>query len=213
MQIARLIVCSTVLLSACSAPVAAVSDYIKFKRSTSQAAVASTPLTKGYDYLLVTVQGKSFLMARGAEESAPDGPVGVWYSGAGEVLRLQNGRVLSASGTPVQWTDVRLSAQPNWQALGTEATLERRRDESPGYHFGLTDTLTVTPIAAPRRSHFYGTPDASLHWFREVSSGNNALPSSLYAVRFDGQNSEVVYGEQCLSRSLCFSWQRWPNRT
>ncbi|KKB64730.1 hypothetical protein WM40_04965 [Robbsia andropogonis] len=211
MQIARLLVCATVLLGACSAPVTAVSDYIKFKRSSSQASVARTPLTKGYAYLLVTVQGKSFLMARGAQESAPGGTVDVWYSGAGEVLRLQNGRVLAASGTPVEWTDVRLSAQPDWQSIGADATLQRRRDESPGYHFGLMDQLTVTPIAAPHRSGFYGVPDPSLHWFRETSSGENALPASRYAVRFDGQTSEVVYGEQCLSRSLCFSWQRWPN--
>jgi len=204
---------ASLLLSACSAPVRAVTDYVQFKRGGSQANVAKTPLTPGFDYLLITVNRKSFLMARGGTESSPDGAIDIWYSGSREVMRLQNGRIIGSSGTPVEWTDVSLSAQPDWQQIHGPIDIQRRRDVSPGYHFGLRDVLMVQPIAAPSSSAFYGRLPADLHWFSETSSGPYPLPTSKYAVRFDGSRNEVIYGEQCLSESLCFSWQRWPNRT
>jgi hypothetical protein len=190
-----------------------MTDYVHFKRGASQASVAKTQLTPGFDYLLITVHRKSFLMARGGTESSPADPIEVWYSGSREVMRFQNGRIIGASGTPVEWTDVSLSVQPDWQKIRGPVEIQRRRDVSPGYHFGLHDVLTVQPIAAPSKNAFYGRLPAGLHWFSETSSGPYALPVSTYAVRFDGSRNEVIYGEQCLSESLCFSWQRWPNRT
>lgn len=152
-------------------------------------------------------------MARGGTEPSPAGPIDVWYSGSREVMRLQNGRIIGASGTPVEWTDVSLSAQPDWQQIHGPVEIQRRRDVSPGYHFGLRDVLTVQPIAAPSKDAFYGRLPADLHWFSETGSGAYPLAVSKFAVRFDGSRNEVIYGEQCLSESLCFSWQRWPNRT
>lgn len=191
----------------------AVSDYVHSKRQTTQAAVAKAPLDPAFQYLLVTVSGKSFLMARGAVETAPNGPVELWYTGNREVIRMQNGRIIAASGTPVEWSDVRLSAQPAWSGIAGPTHIERRRDVMPGYRFGLEDVLTVASIAPPSHSAFYGRLPGDLHWFKEISVGPYALPASRYAVRFDGNHTEVMYGEQCLSESLCFSWQRWPNRT
>lgn len=191
----------------------AVSDYVHFKRQTTQAAVAKAPLDPAFQYLLVTVGGKSFLMTRGGVETASGGLVELWYTGDREVIRMQNGRIIAASGTPIEWSDVRLSVQPAWSGIAGPTHIERRRDVMPGYRFGLEDALTVAPIATPSHSAFYGQLPGDLHWFKEVSAGPYALPSSRYAVRFDGGHTEVIYGEQCLSESLCFSWQRWPNRT
>ena len=101
-SIALSLLLATLLLSSCSSPVQAVTDYIQFKRGASQANVAKTPLTPGFDYLLITVNRKSFLMARGGTELSPNGPIGIWYSGSREVMRLQNGRIIGASGTPVE---------------------------------------------------------------------------------------------------------------
>lgn len=213
MLIARLLLLASLLLGACSAPIRAIADYTQFKHSASKAVVAKTQLTPGFDYLLVTMSGKSFLMARGDVESSANGPIEVWYTGSREIIRIQNGRIVSASGTPVTWSDIRLSAQPDWQSITGPISLERRRDVMPGYHFGLQDSLTVVPIAAPSKSGFYGKLPGDLHWFQETSFGPYALPVSRYAVRYDGRHSEVIYGEQCLSESFCFSWQRWPTRT
>lgn len=213
MLIARLLVLTSLFLTACSDPIQAVTDYVQFKHSASQSIVAKTQLTPGFDYLLVTIDGKSFLMARGGYEPSPAGQIGVWYTGSREVLRIQNGRVIGAAGTPVEWSGVHLSAQPDWQSITGPIRIERSRDVMPGYHFGLQDIVTVAPIAAPSHSRFYGKLPGDLHWFQDTSTGPYALPASRYAVRFDGARSEVIYGEQCLSRSMCFSWQRWPNRT
>lgn len=213
MLIPRLLLIAPCCLTACSAPLVAVGDYVHFKKQTTQAAVAKAPLDPAFQYLLVTVGGKSFLMARGGMEPSPDGPVELWYTGNREVIRMQNGRIISAAGTPVEWSDVRLSSQPAWSGIAGPTRIERRRDVMPGYRFGLEDALTVAPIAPPARTAFYGAVPGDLHWFNEVSAGPYALPASRYAVRFDGNRTEVMYGEQCLSESFCFSWQRWPNRT
>ncbi|MCY0389776.1 hypothetical protein OVY01_21780 [Robbsia sp. Bb-Pol-6] len=208
-----LLIIAPCFLTACSTPMYALNDYVHFKKQTTTAAVAKTPLNPAFQYLLVTIGGKSFLMARGGVENAPDGPVELWYSGSREVIRMQNGRIVAASGTPIEWSDVSLSAQPAWEDVTGPSRIERRRDVMPGYRFGLKDALTVAPVAAPSRTAFYGKLPGDLHWFTEVSAGPYALPTSRYAVRFDGSRTEVIYGEQCLAESFCFSWQRWPNRT
>jgi hypothetical protein len=213
MLTSRLILLTVFLISACSAPVRAVTDYIQFKQGSRVSAIAKSPLNPAYKYLLVTVDGKSFLMARGAIESSSDGPVEVWYSGNREVLKIQNGRIISATGTPVEWSNVLLSGQPEWSKVSSVTTMKRRRDVMPGYHFGITDSLSIFPVVTPSHSAFYGPMPSDVHWFKETYAGPEALPASRYAVRIIGSSTEVIYSEQCLSKSLCFSWQRWPTQS
>ena len=209
MPISRLVLLLSIFVTACSAPVRAVTDYIQFKRGSTQSVVAKTQLNPAFKYLLVTLKGKSFLMARGAIEPSKDGAIEVWYSGSREVLRIQNGRIISAAGTPIEWSGVRLSQHPAWDSVDRPLKIERRRDVTPGYQVGLEDSLTVQPISQPTNSDFYGPIPRNLRWFIEDSTGTAALPSSRYAVSAD---NEVVYSEQCLSSSFCFSWQRWPTK-
>lgn len=159
---------------------------------------------------MVTLRGHAFLMARIAVEQSPQGPVDVYYSGAGEIIRLLNGRVVGATGTPVQWLDVKLEQVPNWDAASAE--YRRRRDVQPNYRFGLTDTVSVQEISAPSRTQFFGPVPAGVTWFVERSSGDGALPNARFAVMRGAETGKVtvIYGEQCLDRALCFSWQRWP---
>jgi hypothetical protein len=145
------------------------------------------------------------------------------------VLRLQNGRLVGAVGLTTEWRDVFLPELPSWSALarGDQAfRWTRTRDVMPGYRFGVKDALSLRVVAESKRSELLGLDPQRLTWFEETvesaqvarfagifSSGvaaDAALPPARYAVDFrDGQET-VVYGEQCLTSELCFTWQRWP---
>ena len=197
-------------LSGCSNSVLVISDtFHPFHRGDPL--IDATTLDSRYRYLRITVRGRSTLMILGYVDPAPHSPVEVWYSAGGaEVLRLQDGRVIGTTAMPTDWSNVRLSAQPSWSNIAGPVTLIRRRDVMPGYDYGVVDTLSVMPIAPPSRTHLVGMAIDRLRWFEETSGGRDPLPPSRYAVSIREGKAVVVYGEQCLSRSFCISWQRWP---
>ncbi|MFM0204973.1 hypothetical protein PQR53_34710 [Paraburkholderia fungorum] len=211
-MLARLLsLCCITLLCSCSTSMQAIVDVTNLFRHTSDGQVGSAQLDNRYRYLRVSIRGRATLLILGYVDNDPLGPVETWYSGGGkETVRLQNGRFVGGAGLPVEWVNVSLSAQPDWNTVKQPVQITRRRDVMPGYEYGLTDTLTVTPVRAPRGTDFSGKTDGSLQWFEESSSGSAALPPSHYAVRTIGGKSQVIYGEQCLNQSLCISWQRWP---
>jgi hypothetical protein len=191
--------------------------------------LANARLNPNFRYLRVTVNGRVALLALGYVDSHPQGPIEVWYSAEREVLRLQNGRLVGAVGLTTEWRDVFMPDLPSWSALARGDQVfrwTRTRDVMPGYRFGVKDALSLRVVAESTRSELLGLDPKRLTWFEETvesapvaplsrifSSGvgaDAALPPARYAVDFrDGQET-VVYGEQCLTPELCFTWQRWP---
>lgn len=191
--------------------------------------VDNARLNPNFHYLRLTIRGHVALLALGNVDSDPQGPIEVWYSAEREVLRLQNGRLVGATGLTTEWRDVRLPALPSWSAVahaGQPIAWTRTRDVMPGYRFGVKDKLALRVVAAPRGSALQGLDPQGLTWFEErdasapagwfsrlIGKGANAdsaLPPARYAVDFRGGSETVVYGEQCLAADLCFAWQRWP---
>lgn len=169
-----------------------------------------TKLDPRFSYLRVQMGQYAAILALGYVDPAPDGPVQVWYSTEGEVLRLREGRLVgltlpSALGFP-NWLHVAFSPLPPWQAIGEEARFVRLRDASPDYRYGVREQMTIRPIAPPPAARLQQLPAASLTWFEERAQ-DSALPPARYAL--DAQ-WRVVYGEQCLSENFCLSWQSWP---
>jgi hypothetical protein len=166
-------------------------------------------------YLRVTTGGHVALMGLLAFEPHPNGQVEVWIGAGGEVLRLQNGRVKGMSGFPTEWRQVALPAFPAWSAIAAASQPHewtRVRDVMPGYQSDLRDQLAVRSITPPGRSRIRGYDPNSLGWFEErvvLSKGVPELPPARYAVENDAGKETVVYGEQCLSRDMCFTWQHW----
>jgi len=192
-----------------------------------ESAVAQAPLNPNFRYLRVTVDGRLALLALGYVEPASSAPVEVWYSAEREVLRFQSGRLVGATGLPTEWRNVKVPDLPAWGVLARESEplhWIRGRDVMPGYRFGISDALTLRPIQAPARSSLEGIDARQLAWFEETSQNEMNVPASLfsatdkvlhlpparYAVDLRGGKEDVVYGEQCLSADLCFTWQRWP---
>lgn len=189
---------------------------------------AQAKLNPNFRYLRVMIDGRLVLLALGYVDSHPQGPVEVWYSAEREVLRLQNGRIVGASGSPIEWRSVSLPELPSWDTLaraGQPLHWVRSRDVMPGYRFGVQDTLSLRVVSAPAKSSLLQIDPQRLIWFDEQmqpariagrawfggdSVDDLALPTARYAVDLREGKSIVVYGEQCLAPRLCLTWQRWP---
>ena len=177
--------------------------------------VASVVLSPNFRYLRVTASGREALMVLGYSDPHYDGPIDTWYSSQGEVLRLQNGRILSTAGLELNWHAVRYKGLLDWETLVDQnrAVFIRERDEMPGHRFGLVDRVALYPVPAPKDAHLIGVDPKKLKWFEErVQTTQQTQPSARYGLRLEAGETKVVYGEQCLSERLCISWQTWPAR-
>lgn len=192
----------------------------------SDTGAAKARLDPNYSYLRVTIGGRLAFLALGYVDSYPQGPIEVYYSAQREVVRLQSGRVVGVVGLTTEWRNVSVPDAPSWAAAANAAqplNLVRIRDVMPGYRFGVRDELALQRIAPPVRSELQGLDPKSLNWFEEhvvsnvrasyvaalVSPGEKALPPARYAVDLRGGKETVVYGEQCITPDICFTWQRW----
>ena len=216
-------------LSGCSTEADAIFRSVQYAYDRS-AGPLSTPLNPNYRYLRATVDGRVVLLVLGYVENDADGPVEVWYSADREVIRLQNGRVVGAVGFSPEWREVVTRGAPSWLELvrrNHSLAWTRVRDVMPGYHSGIVDNLVTNIVRTARGTSLVGVDPGELIWFEDVriaESGMSAkslisanfdneiaLPPARYGVSTAGGIATVVYGEQCLSQTLCFTWQRWPN--
>ncbi len=160
----------------------------------------------------MTVQNRTILMVQGYTERRADGNIEVWYSNGGEVIRLQNGRVVGTAGLATDWLNVNYTSLPSWQSLKqASAIYHRERDQMPGYRFGIKESVTIYPTPAPTNSKLVKTSAKHFRWYEEVSQNSpNNLPSARFALQEIGGVFQVAYAEQCFSDSYCLSWQLWP---
>lgn len=172
-----------------------------------------TQLKPNLRYLRVTVRGRVALMVLGYVELYPEGAIDTWYSSEGEVIRLQNGRVVATAGLETNWRTVKNFSLPSWKdMLDRQAVVyPRERDEMPGYRFGIADSVALYPVRAPSNAKLVGLPAQGLQWYEEAVRGQpDGLPSARFALQVKDGEPRVIYGEQCLSQKLCLSWQTWP---
>ncbi|MGJ7558784.1 YjbF family lipoprotein [Variovorax sp. RB2P76] len=176
----------------------------------------------GYRYLKTTINGRAIYMVLGYLDKRAEGPVEVWYSSAGEVIKLVNGHLAGTTGLRVDWREVRFLSLPSFQgdagntAAGASGAQTQRyareRDLMPGYRFGVRDDVIRTPIAPPKDIALSATAAATLQWYEERSvsrPANLSLPAARFAVSVASGAPQVVYSEQCISSDLCMSFERW----
>lgn len=170
----------------------------------------TTSLNPNVRYLRVQINGRVVLLVLGYVDTHPLGPIEVWYSAKGEVLRLQNGHLAGLTGAAVEWRDSRLSNMPVWPTANSlPSTYTRSRDVMPGYRFGVVDQLSLRAVTAPARSNLVAVAATQLRWFEELEV-HGALPPSRFALLKNLGQDVAVYGEQCISAAVCLSWQQWP---
>lgn len=164
-------------------------------------------------YLRLGNAGRYAYLGLGYTEAHPAGEIDVWYSAAGEVIKLQGGRVVGTAGLVPDWRAVRLAPLPDWRhipAAGLSYT--REIDQMPGYRFGIRQSLVLRSIPAPTDVSLPRAQPAELSWFEEAQVGASAdpLPPVRFAVDLRQTPPRVLYSEQCLTPSLCFSFEPWP---
>lgn len=176
--------------------------------------VQDAKLNPDFQYLHVTLAGaKPALLVLGYVDAHPEGDIEVWYSGLGEVLRLQNGRLVGATGLAVNWRRVGYpEPPPPWHSVSLAGVrFSRIRDESPGYRGSFVEQVSLTPL--PKRPlELPQLAPANAAWFQESYSGAGGLqiPTAWFALGSYGGQKLIVYSRQCLSVSLCLTLQRWP---
>ncbi len=164
-------------------------------------------------YLRVTVKNQSIFMVLGYTEKNSVGDIEVWYSSTGEVIRLQNGRIIGTIGLETDWLNVIHLSLPSWNSLANnpKALYQRQRDQMPGYRFGIVESISIYPTPPPTNSKIVNTLANQFRWYEEVTlNTDNKLPSARYAVQNRVGVLRIAYGEQCLTENFCLSWQLWP---
>jgi hypothetical protein len=170
-----------------------------------------TPLNPRYRYLRVELADKApALMVLGYLDAHPLGEIEVWYSSSGEMLKLQNGRVVGATGLAVTWLRVRYPQDPPaWESVPAAGfKFSRVRDELPGYHSAIMEHTLLQPLEQAPTT----TQSSARQWFSESYSNaiGQSLPTSFFGLGQCQGKSTVVYSRQCLSAALCLTIQPWP---
>ena len=216
-------------LSGCSGGMNAMVDTMQYAIGRGRG-VEGAALNPQFRYIRVTIDGRVALLALGNEDPHPDGAVEVWFSAEREVVRIQNGRIVGATGLTTEWRNVSLPKMPAWSEIaraGQPFNWVRMRDVMPGYRYGVRDALALRLIPQPSKSALRSLDPQSLTWFEERAEGESpggylatifgragsdsgVLPAARYGVDFRAGKETVVYAEQCLAPDVCFSWQHWP---
>ena len=179
-------------------------------RADGSAHENSPRLDPRFKYLRVQIEQREAFMALGYVDNGPDGPVEVWYSASGEVLRLRDGHLAGAiMNRGTNWLSVSFANVPRWEQMGGQESFERSRDMSPGYQYGIREKMQIKRIPQPNNSQLRLILASTLTWFEERAISKEALPPVRYGVNMADTPPQVVYAEQCLSHDFCFSWQRW----
>jgi hypothetical protein len=192
-----------------------VSSAVFFDALPFQApAPLDVQLNPNYRYLHVTLTGgKPALAVLGYVDAHAQGDIEVWYSAQGEVLRLQNGRLVGVAGLPLEWRHMAYpQTPPAWPSVPSEGVrFTRVRDEQPGYRLGLVEQVVLTPLPKPPLD-LPGPAFAVATWFQEsyTDARGSSRPDAWFALGEHGGQKTIVYSRQCLSVTVCLTLQRWP---
>ena len=168
-------------------------------------------VAKGYEYLLIEIDGRKTAMALGARQDVIEsGQVRVhehWYSGQREMIHMVNGRIYTALGLTVEWRRQQ-SSPPIWASLAASqvpVTWQREIDVMPGYRFGQKDRIETqvgpAPLGAPAQA-------GGAQWFSDQVRSPQTLGGDwVYKQHFAVVQGRVVYSEQCLSPNVCFKFK------
>lgn len=209
---------SSVLLAACSA-LPSFFNPLPWSSGLRRDPPAPVP-DPSLSYLRARLAGRTAYLVLGNREPTLGGATEVYYSAAGEVVKLHQGRIVGTAGLPLDWRDVRRTDAPDWATLiesplalpAVPIRYTRERDEMPGYRFGIRDEVSVRAIDSPAGMTALAAP--SLRWFEETSqpldAASGQLQPSRFAVLASPGSIRVVYSEQCLAPTLCLSLETWP---
>ena len=208
------IITSVLLVSigGCSKSYVATGDTLKHAfKSLYQS--KNYQLDPNLSYLRVTNGDHVAFLALGyidEENENKPSAVEVWYSAEKEVLRLKNGRLVGLTGTEIELRNTFFFDLPVWKDIEDPQTFTLVQDQMPGSWYKKSTKLTISRIAKPGNVKLLNVSKEDLIWFEEkVVGGDNSMSPSKYGVRIDQGKYIPIYGEQCLAKDFCLTWQKW----
>jgi hypothetical protein len=208
------------VLTACSSSSESALNTIKLAlKGGDFNAPLSEPVNSAFRYLKVTVYGRTAYLVLGYFE--PSNRTEVWFSAKGEVIKLQEGRLVGALGLETEWRQVQYFSLPTWSEVLDKHSewsgyFDRVRDVMPGYTVNVHDRLSLTQVSYSKVQNRLGAlinhipANADLFWFEE--SGADGLPTALYALHQTKPLPKVVLTYQCITSKLCLMLEPWEPR-
>jgi Group 4 capsule polysaccharide lipoprotein gfcB, YjbF len=156
----------------------------------------------GFEYIEVELAGKKTALALGYRKVSGSDIEEYWYSGAGEMLALRNGRLIESMGMTHEVRQTSLDV-PRWEQLGANPlplTWMRTRNLHPGYRYGVKEYVTSEAQFSKQ-----GDWGARQTWIHESVIGQLMDGREWrYQERFQLEYGRVVFSEQCISEKICF---------
>lgn len=201
-------------LSACTSNFSAAYDMYQGLKKPDPNRFASFALNPNFQYLEVHTPGAQAMMVLGYVTNPAQQPaIQTWYDSEQQLLRLQNGFLMSLTGvantisnTQYNWA----GANPQGVQLPTSKTYSQPNqqvfDKTVALQFEAVAPATVNTKNSLLRQRLLNASQPTsepLQWFKEVPASENPVPFSLYAFAANGR---PVYGSQCLSPNSCVEW-------
>ena len=201
-------------LPACGSTFGPAVDTLRRSLVFGQSVTPAASLAPGFRYLFVDIgHARAYFIHGGAQPDAL-GPIDVWMGPDGQVLRLQNGRIMGAVGLGMDWSAVRMRMGPQ------ASSYTRWHDEIPSYRFSVEKQYQVNvfeqvpkKVLMQRREMAVqmgmDLPDeAPVQWLwrEDVVVSGKAAERVGVLLRPEAQGWAAVYGEQCLAESVCLKW-------
>lgn len=206
-------------LSACASNFTAAYKMVQALDTTNPTRFEQFQMNPNLQYLEAHTVGAQAMMVLGYVATPIQQPfVQTWYDSQRELLRLQNGFLVSITGvnnyistTEYTW------AIPNQQGvqLPTSKTYSQPDQQifnkTVALRFQLVPESTVNTSNSVLRKRLLEAAQQGrqpLVWFQEVPQPNSETPYSLHAF---ASNGSPVYGSQCLTPSACIEWLHRTN--
>ncbi|WP_138515876.1 YjbF family lipoprotein [Limnobacter alexandrii] len=206
-------------LSACASNFKAAYDMIQAVGSPSPYRFEQFEMNPNLQYLEAHTVGAQAMMVLGyVATPKQQPPVQTWYDSQRELLRLQNGFLVSVTGVnnAISTTEYTWAA-PNQQAvqLPTSKTYSQPDQQifnkTVALRFQAVPESSVNTGNSVLRKRLLEAAQQGrqpLVWFQEVPLPNSEIPYSLHAF---ASNGSPVYGSQCLTPSVCVEWLHRTN--
>ncbi|SUD91952.1 Uncharacterised protein [Psychrobacter phenylpyruvicus] len=169
-------------------------------------------LDPNFNYIRLNMNGHIAWLAQGASDQWPSVNTEVFYSADRSIFKWSNGRLIAVTTAEYDWRE-HIIYPLNWSAQKPQQFM-REIDTVDGIT-AVRERRELSSSGAPEHHNFVGDK-TTLNWIHEYTISKSptmqAQPTFDSWFAFDSNNmNKPVYGQQCISKRYCLSWQVWKS--